>query len=99
MVLLVFAGMAEFERALINRRTSIGRDAVMQRGVRFGQPVKLTTEQVALGQRLIWEAQSPCDVAKMFMVHPATFYRALSKPAQAAKTLSRTAATVHRGPV
>ena len=40
MVLTVFAGMAEFERALIHQRTSSGRDAAMKRGVRFGRPVK-----------------------------------------------------------
>jgi DNA invertase Pin-like site-specific DNA recombinase len=47
MVLTVFAGMAEFERALINQRTSSGRDAAMKRGVRFGRPVKLTAEQIS----------------------------------------------------
>jgi DNA invertase Pin-like site-specific DNA recombinase len=91
MVLTVFAGMAEFERALIHQRTSRGRDAAMKRGVRFGRPVKLTAEQIALGQRLIGEGQSPRHVAKMFKVHPATFYRALSKPAQAVIIPTQTA--------
>ena len=91
MVLTVFAGMAEFERALIHQRTSSGRDAAMKRGVRFGRPAKLTTEQIALGQRLIGEGQSPRHVAKMFKVHPATLYRALSKPAQADRTSAPTA--------
>jgi DNA invertase Pin-like site-specific DNA recombinase len=80
MVLTVFAGMAEFERALINQRTSSGRVAAMKRGVRFGRPAKLTAEQIALGQRLIEEGRSPRDVARMFKVHAATVYRALSKP-------------------
>jgi DNA invertase Pin-like site-specific DNA recombinase len=79
MVLTVFAGMAEFERALIHQRTSLGRDAAMSRGVRFGRPAKLTAEQIALGQRLIEEGRSPRDVARMFKVHAATVYRALSK--------------------
>ena len=86
MVLTVFAGMAEFERALIHQRTSSGRDAAMKRGVRFGRPVKLTAEQISLGQRLIDEGRSARDVAKMFKVHAATFYRALAKPAAAATT-------------
>ena len=86
MVLTVFAGTAEFEHALIHQRTSSGRDAAMKRGVRFGRPVKLTVEQIALGQRLIGEGQSPRHVAKMFKVHPATFYHALNKPAQAVRT-------------
>jgi DNA invertase Pin-like site-specific DNA recombinase len=91
MVLTVFAGMAEFERALIHQRTSSGRDAAMKRGVRFGRPVKLTAEQISLGQRLIDEGRSTRDVAKMFKVHAATFYRALSKPAQVARTSAQTA--------
>ena len=91
MVLTVFAGTAEFERALIHQRTSSGRDAAMKRGVRFGRPVKLTVEQIALGQRLIGEGQSPRHVAKMFKVHPATLYHALNKPAQAVRTQTQIA--------
>ena len=52
MVLTVFAGMAEFERALIHQRTSSGRVAARTRGVRFGRPPKLTPEQIALGRRM-----------------------------------------------
>jgi DNA invertase Pin-like site-specific DNA recombinase len=84
MVLTVFAGIAEFERALIQQRTSTGRAAAMKRGVRFGRPAKLTSEQVALGQRLIDEGRSAREVAKMFKVHAATLYRALSVPAATA---------------
>jgi len=78
MVPTVFAGIAEFERALVQQRTSTGRTAAMKRGVRFGRPAKLTPEQVALGQRLIDEGRSAREVAKMFQIHDATFYRALS---------------------
>lgn len=81
MVLTVFAGIAEFERALIQQRTSTGRDAARMRGVRFGRPAKLTPEQIALGQRLIAEGKSAREVAKMFKVHAATLYRAISSPA------------------
>ena len=45
MVLTVFAGIAEFERALIHQRTGAGRAAARARGVRFGRPPKLTAEQ------------------------------------------------------
>jgi DNA invertase Pin-like site-specific DNA recombinase len=95
MVLTVFAGMAEFEKALIHQRTSSGRDAALKRGVRFGRPVKLTVEQIALGQRLIEEGRSARDVAKMFKVHVATFYRALGEPAPAAEIKSRAALAGH----
>jgi DNA invertase Pin-like site-specific DNA recombinase len=95
MVLTVFAGIAEFERALIHQRTSSGRDAAMKRGVRFGRPVKLTVEQIALGQRLIEEGRSARDVAKMFKVHVATFYRALGKLVPAAEITPRAALAAH----
>jgi DNA invertase Pin-like site-specific DNA recombinase len=91
MVLTVFAGIAEFERALIHQRTGAGRAAAMKRGVRFGRPPKLTVEQIALGQRLIEEGRSAQDVAKMFKIHAATFYRALNKPAPKAEIASPTA--------
>jgi len=41
MVLTVFAGVAEFERALIRHRTDEGRQAAKRRGVSFGRPPKL----------------------------------------------------------
>ena len=80
MVLTVFAGMAEFERALIHQRTSSGRVAARMRGVRFGRPPKLTPEQIALGRRLVDEGTSVRDVAKVILkCHPATLYRELDK--------------------
>ena len=78
MVLTVFAGIAEFERALIHERTGTGRAAAIQRGVRFGRPAKLASEQVALAHRLLEEGTSAGEVARMFKVHRATLYRALN---------------------
>lgn len=45
MVLTVFAGVAEFERALLHQRTGAGRTAARARGVRFGRPPKLTASR------------------------------------------------------
>ena len=81
MVLTVFAGIAEFERELIHQRTSSGRVAAKARGVRFGRPPKLTTEQVALGQRLVAEGTSVREAAKLLKCHHATLYRALTAAA------------------
>ena len=78
MVLTVFAGIAEFERALSHERTSSGRAAARNRGVRFGRPPKLSPDQIALAHRLIGEGASARDTAKILNVHAATLYRALA---------------------
>lgn len=80
MVLTVFAGIAEFERELIHQRTSSGRVAAQARGVRFGRPPKLTSDQIALGERLVGEGTSVREAAKLLKCHHATLYRALSAP-------------------
>jgi DNA invertase Pin-like site-specific DNA recombinase len=84
MVLTVFAGIAEFERALISERTSTGRIAAKARGVRFGRPPKLTADQIALAQRLISEGRSSRDAAKILNVHASTLYRAFALQERAA---------------
>lgn len=78
MVLTVFAGIAEFERALINERTSSGRAAAKSRGVRFGRRPKLSLEQVAVGRQLIDGGKSAREAARILNCHPATLYRALA---------------------
>jgi len=83
MVLTVFAGIAEFERTLILGRTSAGREAAKQRGVRFGRPPALTPDQVALGRRLVDEGTSVRAAAKVLRCHHATLYRALDAAAAA----------------
>lgn len=77
MVLTVFAGIAEFERELIQERTGSGRLAAKARGVRFGRPTKLSADQVKLAQRLISEGHPVLEVAKLLNVHRTTLYRAL----------------------
>jgi len=81
MVLTVFAGIAEFERELIHQRTSSGRVAAKARGVRFGRPPKLTTDQINLGKRLVSEGTSVREAAKLLKCHHATLYRALTATA------------------
>lgn len=76
MVLTIFAGMAEFERDLINERTSSGRIQAKARGVRFGRPPKLTGEQIKLAHRLIDDGTSVPEASRILKVHRATLYRA-----------------------
>lgn len=77
MILTVFAGIAEFERALIHQRTSAGRSAARSKGVKFGRPPTLKGERIALGQKLLDEGQTARQVAKALKVHPSTIYRVL----------------------
>ena len=79
--LTIFAGIADFERALTGERTSAGRAAAKARGVRFGPKPVLTPEQVSHARRLIAEDQrSVAEAASILDVHRSTLYRALSKP-------------------
>jgi DNA invertase Pin-like site-specific DNA recombinase len=75
MIMTIFAGIAEFERDLIRERTGAGREAARKRGVRFGRPRKLTSEQENLARRLISEGKSVREIATVFKVHSATIYR------------------------
>lgn len=75
MIMTVFAGIAEFERDLIRERTSAGRVAAQERGVRFGRPRKLTPDQTKLTKRLLDEGKLVSEIAQLFGVHVATIYR------------------------
>jgi DNA invertase Pin-like site-specific DNA recombinase len=78
MVLTMFAGVAEFERALIRHRTDEGRQAAIRRGVSFGRPQKLRPDQKELVVSLVRESRSISEVARTFNVHPATIHRCLN---------------------
>lgn len=75
MIMTVFAGIAEFERDLIRERTGAGREAAQKRGVRYGRPPKLTSDQKKLALRLLNEGKSAQEIAEIFHVHSATIYR------------------------
>lgn len=73
------AEIADFERALIKERTSVGRSAAKARGVRFGPKPSLTPEQIAHGRKLQEEGQAVSQIAGLFQVHRAIVYRALAQ--------------------
>lgn len=79
MVLTIFAGIAEFERALIRERTNEGRIEAMRRGTKFGPPEKLKADQVALCRRLVDEGMPTRAIAKMFGVNRSTIFRTLRR--------------------
>jgi len=78
MVLTMFSGVAEFERALIQHRTDEGRRDAKRRGVSFGRPQKLRPDQKTLVLSLVQEGRSISEVARTFSVHPATIHRCLN---------------------
>lgn len=81
MVLTVFAGIAEFERALIIDRTKSGRNAAKARGVKFGPRPTLTPAQIDHARQLIdQESRTVKDAAELLGVHRSTLYRALDRP-------------------
>ncbi|MCH9782269.1 MAG: recombinase family protein [Gammaproteobacteria bacterium] len=78
MVLTVFAGIAEFERALIIDRTRRGRKAAQARGVKFGPRPTLTPEQIQHARELIdHKGRTVQQAADLFGVHRSTLYRAI----------------------
>lgn len=77
LVMTVLAGLAEFERDLIRDRTDVGRRAAIERGVRFGRPMKMTDEQLKLARKLLKQGNSITHVADIFGVHFTTLYRYL----------------------
>ena len=80
MVLTVFAGIAEFERALIIDRTRNGRVAAKARGVKFGPRPTLTPAQIEHARNLIdQDSHTVKDAASLLGVHRSTLYRALDR--------------------
>jgi DNA invertase Pin-like site-specific DNA recombinase len=75
LMLTVLGGLAEFERFLIQTRTSEGRQRAKQRGVRFGRKPKLTAhqQQEALARRAAGEAL--VDIARSYAVSHSTISR------------------------
>jgi DNA invertase Pin-like site-specific DNA recombinase len=78
MIMTVIAGIAEFEAEMIRSRTSAGRAAARNKGVKFGRPKKLSAKNTKLAMRLLKEGQSVRDVAETFGVHTSTIYRMLN---------------------
>lgn len=75
MMLTVFAGIAEFERGLIIERTSDGRRAAKERGVKFGPRHKLDDTQRQIALQLLEAGTPVSQVAQTFKVHITTIYR------------------------
>src|SRR6478672_3900953 len=75
LMITILAGLATFERHLINARTSEGRKRAQANGVRFGRPVKLSPFQIreALARREAGETLS--DIGRSYGVSHSTISR------------------------
>ena len=87
MILTVFAGIAEFERSLINERTSAGRAHAMARGVRFGRPAKITDDQWRhYAPQLLAGMLSIPEVASLVKCNRSTVYRRMQSDGKQSAT-------------
>jgi DNA invertase Pin-like site-specific DNA recombinase len=77
MIMTVFAGIAQFERSRILKRSDEGRKAAMSRGVSFGRPKKMRSDQAELARQLVLEGKFISAGAGTFNVHPATIYQCI----------------------
>lgn len=77
LVTTVIVGFAQFERSKILTRTSKGRKAAQQRGVKFGRTKKFTDAQALHAKTLIDNGTSPKDAAALIGVHRTTLMRRL----------------------
>jgi DNA invertase Pin-like site-specific DNA recombinase len=81
LMLTVLAGIAEFERELINARTGEGRARAKARGVRFGRPPALDAHQQQEAVQRLANGETQADLARSYGVGVATINRlAASRP-------------------
>jgi len=75
LMLTVLAGIAEFERELINARTGEGRARAKARGVRFGRPPALDAHQQREAIQRLANGETQADLARSYGVGVATINR------------------------
>ena len=74
MMFHILAAGAQFERDSIRERTQTGVASAKARGVRFGQPPKLSKEQIKEAQRMRDAGKSAYKIAEHFGVCHSTIY-------------------------
>lgn len=79
LVFSIFAGLAEFERALISERTCAGLAAARARGRKGGRPAKITRAKLNVLQANMGKPGTVvADLAKELGLAPATIYQYVS---------------------
>lgn len=78
LVFHIFAGLAEFERSIIQERTRAGLAAARERGRLGGRPPALSKEDLAAAKAMLRDPVITVEqVAKRLGVAPSTLYRHL----------------------
>jgi DNA invertase Pin-like site-specific DNA recombinase len=78
LVFHIFAGLAEFERSIIQERTRAGLAAARERGRLGGRPPALSKEDLAAAKALLRDPAITIEqVARRLGVAPSTLYRHL----------------------
>ena len=72
----MMASFAEYERALINERTALGREAALAKGVKFGRPV--VGVDVAEVRRRVADGVPKTKVARDMGISRSTLHRRLN---------------------
>ena len=80
MMLAMLGAIAQFERDLIAERTKAGVKAAMERGVKFGQPTKLTPAVKAEFERRWKAGETVADIAQAMKISEPTFRRFYTRP-------------------
>jgi DNA invertase Pin-like site-specific DNA recombinase len=75
LMVTILAGLATFERHLIVARTKEGRKRAKERGVRFGRPKKLTTQQRQEALARLNAGETQADIARSYAVDATTIGR------------------------
>ena len=76
LVFHVFASIAEFERGLIQERTSVGLDAARRQGRTGGRPRALDADKIAIARALLASGIPVTKVAQQLGVSRSVLYRA-----------------------
>jgi len=76
----MLAAFAEFERNVIKERTRAGLAVAKAKGVKLGQPAKLSAEQRNHAQALRNQGKNPKEIGELLGVSERTVYRATKHP-------------------
>lgn len=74
-LMVILAGLAQMERALIRERTKAGLQAARERGAKPGQPVKMNPQRAAKARKLLAEGKSKLSVTRDIGVSYTTLHK------------------------